>query len=157
AVLGTLGLWLLGQSFTNTTWPWVAAVTVYGIGKTFYWPTLLGTISERYPKSGALGLGISGGIGMISAGLLCGPRIGHLQDYFAVSKLRDDNQLAAYARYESYKTVENPTIDHYYELDSQGKKIPNEGGRLAFTGLVPKVAGLDGARVGVLLGDPGAD
>src|SRR5207244_2534440 len=63
AVFGAAGLWLLGQPFTNDVWPWVAAVTVYGIGKTFYWPTLLGVISERFPRGGALALGISGGIG----------------------------------------------------------------------------------------------
>ena len=45
-------------------------MTVYGIGKTFYWPTMLGVISERFPKGGALALGLSGGLGMISAGLL---------------------------------------------------------------------------------------
>src|SRR5262249_52893806 len=48
-----------------------------------------------------------------------------------------------------------PTVDNYFKKDAQGNKIPNEGGRLAFTGIFPKVAGLDGARVGTLLGDPG--
>ena len=41
ACLGTLGLWMLGQDFTNSVWPWMAAVTIYGLGKTFYWPTPL--------------------------------------------------------------------------------------------------------------------
>lgn len=153
AVLGTAGLYLLGQPFTNSTWPWIAAVTIYGIGKTFYWPTLLGVISERYPKAGALALGISGGTGMIIAGLLGGPGIGHKLDYAAVTKLQD--HAAVYERYKSYETVGTPTVDNYYKLDAQGKKIPNEKGTLAFTGLIPRVAGLDGARVGTLLGDPG--
>ncbi len=87
ACLGVIGLYLLGQDFTNSVWPWVAAVTIYGIGKTFYWPTLLGVISERFPKGGALALGISGGVGMIGAGILGGPGIGYKQDLFAVEKL----------------------------------------------------------------------
>ncbi len=87
ACLGTLGLYMLGMSFTNSVWPWVLAVTIYGIGKTFYWPTLLGVISERFPKGGALALGLSGGVGMIGAGILGGPGIGYKQDYFAVQKL----------------------------------------------------------------------
>ena len=35
------------------------AATVYGIGKTFLWPTMLGVVSERFPRGGALTLGAS--------------------------------------------------------------------------------------------------
>jgi MFS family permease len=154
AVIGTTGLWMLGLPATNTTWLWLGAATVYGIGKTFYWPTMLGVISERFPRGGALALGFSGGVGMLAAGLLGGPGIGYFQDYAAVQKLGDD---PAYGRYKSYKTREKPTYDDYYELDSEGHKIPAKKGFLTITGLFPKVAGLDGARVGTLLGDPGKD
>jgi MFS family permease len=152
AVVGTTGLWLLGLSGTDTTWLWLAAVTVYGLGKTFYWPTMLGVVSERFPKGGALALGFSGGAGMLAAGLLGGPGIGYFQDYAAVQELKGN---PAYPRYKSYKTREKPTAQDYFELDASGHKIPEEKGFLSFTGLFPKVAGLDGARVGVLLGDPG--
>ena len=37
ACLGTVGLVMFGMDFTNSVWPWVGAVTIYGIGKTFYW------------------------------------------------------------------------------------------------------------------------
>jgi MFS family permease len=151
AVLGTTGLWLLGAPWTTTTMLWLAAVTVYGLGKTFYWPTMLGVISERFPKGGALALGFSGGVGMLAAGLLGGPGIGYMQDYAAVQEVKGD---PAYDRYKSYKTVEKPTIEHYYEYKDD-KKVPAEQGYLGFTGLFPKVAGLDGAKVGVLLGAPG--
>jgi hypothetical protein len=152
AVIGTTGLWLLGLPGTITTWLWLGAVTVYGLGKTFYWPTMLGVVSERFPKGGALALGFSGGVGMLSAGLLGGPGIGYMQDYAAIQRLKGD---PAYARYESYKTKEKPAINDYYVVDSQRRKVPEEKGYLEFTGLFPKVAGLDGAKVGVLLGKPG--
>src|SRR5262249_1958729 len=100
AVIGTTGLWLLGYSGTTTTWVWLGAVTVYGLGKPFYWPTMLGVVSERYPKGGALALGFSGGVGMLAAGLLGGPGIGYFQDYAAVQQLKGD---PAYPRYESYQ------------------------------------------------------
>src|SRR6478609_9021842 len=100
AALGTIGLYLLGNPAVDTVWPWVAAVTIYGIGKTFYWPTLLGVISERFPKGGALALGLSGGVGMIGAGILGGPGIGYKQDYFAVQKLQQTSEgQATYGRY----------------------------------------------------------
>jgi MFS family permease len=152
AVIGTTGLWLLGLPATNTTWLWLGAVTVYGLGKTFYWPTMLGVISERFPKGGALALGFSGGVGMLAAGLLGGPGIGYMQDYAAVQQLNGD---PAYERYKSYETREKPSLHDYYVLDSQGRKVPEEKGYLEFTGLFPKVAGLDGAKKGVLLGKPG--
>jgi MFS family permease len=152
AVLGTAGLLLLGWAETSTTWLWLGAVTVYGLGKTFYWPTMLGVISERFPRGGALALGMSGGIGMISAGVLGGPGIGYFQDYAAVQEIKDN---PAYPRYKSYKINEKPTAQDYFQLDAQGHKIPAEQAFLGFTGLFPKVAGLDGSRVDALLGDPG--
>jgi MFS family permease len=124
AVVGTLGLWLLGQPFTNSIVLWMAAVTIYGIGKTFYWPTMLGVISERYPQGGALALGFSGGIGMIVAGFFGGPGIGYKQDYFA-SRYIFERDPAAFARYAA-----------------SGEKKPFP--------FVPPVKGLDNAKVAVL-------
>lgn len=128
AVIGAVGLWLLGQPFTNSIWPWMAAVTVYGLGKTFYWPTMLGVISERYPQGGALALGISGGIGMIVAGFLGGPGIGYKQDYFAFHYLNAKDP-AAYQRYKGDETSPLPFVPAEY---------------------LPPIAGLDNAKVGVL-------
>jgi MFS family permease len=124
AVLGTLGLILLGLDGTRTTALWLAAVTVYGIGKTFYWPTLLGVVSERFPKGGALALGVSGGIGMLSAGLLGAPGIGYMQDYAATRYLE-----------EKY-----PTTLARYQAEEAKAPFP----------FLPKVAGPDNGKVGVL-------
>src|SRR5262249_33848406 len=88
AVLVARGLGLLGLPMTDTAILWLLAVTIDGIGKTFYWPTMLGVISERFPRGGALALGISGGTGMISAGFLGGPVIGYQQDYAASTELK---------------------------------------------------------------------
>ena len=135
--LGATGLYLLGQPFTGQAAIWIAAVTVYGIGKTFYWPTMLGVISERFPKGGALALGISGGIGMISAGALGGPGIGYKQDYFAVQSI-EHSSPPAYARYES--------------LNDKGE--PNKRGfpcylSDVFPERLPLIAGLDNSKLNV--------
>ena len=126
SLLGLAGLWMLGQTFTNSVWPWMVAVTVYGVGKTFYWPTLLGVISERFPRGGALALGVSGGVGMISAGLLGGPGIGFKQDYYACQNLG----------------TTSPTYERYKSDKENGFPIP---------GIYPNVVGLDGAKKGVLM------
>jgi len=130
AVLGTAGLYMLGMPFTDSVWPWVAAVTIYGIGKTFYWPTLLGVISERFPKGGALALGLSGGVGMIGAGILGGPGIGYKQDYFAVEKLQSTSPATA----ERYQAAEKSIFPIVTDL------APAEA---------PPVAGLDNAKLKV--------
>jgi MFS family permease len=135
ACLGATGLWLLGQDFTNSVWPWVAAVTVYGIGKTFYWPTLLGVISERFPKGGALALGLSGGVGMIGAGILGGPGIGYKQDFFAVQKLQQTPEGK-----ETYNRYVARNEDG--ELDKRGFPLVTA----VFPNQVPPVAGIDGAK-----------
>lgn len=96
ACFGALGLYLIGSS-QGVLWAWIA-VTVYGLGKTFLWPTMLGVVGERFPKGGALTMGAMGGIGMLSAGLLGGPGIGYNQDYYATQKL-ESLSPEAYARY----------------------------------------------------------
>lgn len=84
--LGFIGLTLLGTF--NTGALIVLAATIYAVGKTFIWPTMLGVVGERFPKGGALVMGMMGGVGMLSAGLLGGPGIGYNQDYGASHKLQ---------------------------------------------------------------------
>lgn len=129
ACLGCLGLLLIGWSNTvMMTW---AAVTIYGLGKTFFWPTMLGVVGERFPRGGALTIGAAGGIGMLSAGLLGGPGIGYEQDKFASEHLKEISP-PAYQRY----------------------RASNENSFLFF----PRVRGLDGAKVGVVRDkEPGAE
>lgn len=57
-----------------------AAATLYGVGKTFFWPTILGVVAEQYPKGGALTLNAISGIGMLTAGIIGGPLIGAMQE-----------------------------------------------------------------------------
>src|SRR5262249_13217554 len=84
-VLGAIGLTLLGNA--EGILICVVAATVYALGKTFLWPTMLAVASERFPKGGAITIGMVGGVGMLSAGLLGGPGIGFKQDYFASHEL----------------------------------------------------------------------
>jgi len=122
SILGSIGLLALGYSTTGIGI--FLAGTTYAVGKTFFWPTMLGVVGERFPKGGALTMGAIGGVGMLSAGLLGGPGIGYKQDYFA-SKHLNENAHSVYERYVS----------------------PDENAFLFF----PPIAGLDGAKVGSLI------
>ncbi len=123
-IFGAIGLTLLGDAVGIVMC--VVAATVYAMGKTFLWPTMLAVVSDRFPKGGAITIGMVGGVGMLSAGILGGPGIGFKQDYFASTKLKE----TAPPTYERYAS---PTED-------------------TFLGVF-KVKGLDGAKVGVLEDD----
>jgi MFS family permease len=100
AVLASVGLLLLGNS--AAIWMCVIAATVYGIGKTFFWPTMLAVVSERFPKGGAIVMGSVGGVGMLSAGFLGSPGIGFKQDFYASRELKQENPTV----YERYAAAE---------------------------------------------------
>jgi MFS family permease len=72
------------------------ALTIYAIGKTFFWPTMLAVVSDRFPRTGAVAISIMGGIGMLSAGLIGGPGLGFGKDRFTAEALQASNP-AAYA------------------------------------------------------------
>jgi MFS family permease len=125
ACLGAVGLYMLGSATTGVVI--VVAGTIFAIGKTFYWPTMLGVIGERFPRGGALAMGISGGCGALSAGLLGGPGIGYTQDYYA------SNQLQHVAP-ETYDRVKSKEMNRFL--------------------LFPPIQGLDGAKVAVVTDTP---
>ena len=66
AVFGLAGIYML--STMSGSMLYVAAV-FYALGICYFWPNMLGYISENVPKSGALGLSIMGGIGMFSSSI----------------------------------------------------------------------------------------
>jgi MFS family permease len=67
SLLTAVGLYWLGSLQPGAS-PIVAfaAATVFGVGKTFFWPTMLGVTAEQFPRGGALLLGLMGGAGMLS-------------------------------------------------------------------------------------------
>ena len=120
AIFGAIGLTLLGNAEGAVMC--VVAATIYGIGKTFLWPTMLAVVSEQFPKGGAITIGAAGGVGMLAAGLLGGPGIGFLQDKNASEHLQ----------------AKNPAVFERY-------RAPKENEFLWL-----KAVGLDGKKVGVL-------
>ncbi|MGY8673264.1 MAG: MFS transporter, partial [Verrucomicrobiia bacterium] len=64
--------------------------TLYAFGKTFFWPTMLGVVSEQCPKGGALTLNAIAGIGMLTVGIIGGPLIGKMQEDSAKKALDAD-------------------------------------------------------------------
>jgi len=65
AILATLGLYLF--SMAETTLMAFLTAAIWAAGIAYFWPTMLGYVSERNPKSGALGLGVMGAVGMLAS------------------------------------------------------------------------------------------
>jgi len=76
AIFSLVGLILM--SYTTNALLFVAA-GIFAVGICFFWPTMLGFISEKIPESGALGLSIFGGAGMLSVSIFL-PISGLLSD-----------------------------------------------------------------------------
>ena len=89
SVLAVIGLNLVSgiTSFAGALF----ALSVYALGKTFFWPTMLAVVGDRFPRTGAIAMSIMGGIGMMSAGLLGGPGLGYAKDRFTVEHLQATN------------------------------------------------------------------
>jgi hypothetical protein len=123
AVLACVGLNLMStiNSFTMA----MLALTVYGVGKTFFWPTMLAVASDRFPRTGAIAISIMGGIGMMSAGLIGSKGLGYCKDRFAGEALQEANP----SLFDEYK-AEKPT------------KF------LSF--IIPDATGLDGKKLGAV-------
>ncbi len=89
-VLAIFGLYFLSIA---SGWVIFAAATLYGLGKTFFWPTTLGIVAEQTPKGGALTLNAVSGIGMLTVGMLGAPIIGVFQSNSQINELQNSQEL----------------------------------------------------------------
>src|SRR5688572_627554 len=100
AGLAIVGLYTL--SFTTGLLAIFLAAGLYALGKTFFWPTMLGVVSEQTPKGGALTLNAISGIGMLAVGVLGFPYIGALQA---------DKEIDSVAATNAAKSVPGLVVD----------------------------------------------
>ena len=78
ALFAGIGLILLSQASGYAAF---GAAFVFAAGICFFWPTMLGFVSEYLPNTGALGLSLMGGAGMFSTSLIL-PLMGKWYDNF---------------------------------------------------------------------------
>ena len=94
AVLSGVGLFAL--SYVSSGAATFAAATVFALGVCYFWPTMLGVVSERVPKSGALGLGLMGTVGMATVGLVTSPEMGRIADEYAHERIPAQETVALF-------------------------------------------------------------
>lgn len=66
AIFSAMGLYLLGHTSGNMIF---VGALVFGIGVCYFWPTMLGFVSENLPRTGAVGINLMGGAGMFAVSL----------------------------------------------------------------------------------------
>jgi fucose permease len=66
AIVAALGIYLL--SITTGPVTYLAAI-MFAVGVCYFWPTMLGFVGESIPSSGALGMSLVGGAGMLATGI----------------------------------------------------------------------------------------
>jgi hypothetical protein len=110
SLLAMIGLLLLSRTAGAAIF---LAATVYGLGKTFFWPTMLGIVSERFPKGGALTLNATGGVGMLSVGVVGTVFLGFWQDTTTTELLREREP----AVYEAVVAHKDSVLGPYEAVD----------------------------------------
>ena len=93
AIFSALGLYLLGHTTGNMLF---VGALIFGIGVCYFWPTMLGFVSENLPKTGAVGINLMGGAGMFAVSVYTIFMGGHY-DALLAQKLPEGAVLADYA------------------------------------------------------------
>ncbi len=113
SALAALGLFALSKSAGAGMFTVFAAATLFGLGITFCWPTILGLTSEQCPCGGALTLSAVNGIGMLAVGILATPLLGCLQESSATKELAAANP----ALYQTVTVEKNFWLGSYKIID----------------------------------------
>ena len=66
ALITTIGLYLMGTSEGSMLF---VSAFIFGIGVTYFWPTMIGFVATYLPKTGAVGLAVIGGAGMFAVSI----------------------------------------------------------------------------------------
>lgn len=121
AALAVVGLfWLSRVEMFVTIF---AAATLYGVAKTYFWPTMLGVVAEQFPKGGAVTLNAIAGIGMLTVGIIGGPLIGAMQEDSA----RDVLNAQKPGIYEEIKKDSRYFLGSYTAVDdAKVRQLPEQ-------------------------------
>lgn len=84
APIAALGLWLFGRADTPVLA--FAAAALLAVGTAFWWPTMLGLTSERFPRGGALALALVGAAGAFSTAV-AGPVMGWINNTYGATNV----------------------------------------------------------------------
>lgn len=103
AILSALGLYLLGNTSGNMLF---IGALVFGMGVCYFWPTMLGFVSEYLPKTGAVGINLMGGAGMFAVSIYM-MFMGGFYDRLIAKKLPEGADIKLYNSPEATEEMRN--------------------------------------------------
>lgn len=95
----------------------LAAATLYGVGKSFFWGTSLAIASEQFPRGGAVTLNVMAGAGMLAAGIVGTVMLGALQDRAIERGLSAHDAAAGSSLSQTYLTDRTGLLGQYRAVD----------------------------------------
>ena len=126
SLLSAIGLYALSFAYNFPTA--IAAATIYGLGIVYFWPTMLGVTAERFPRGGALALGLMGCVGNLAIGVVQ-PWMGGVNDQITIAAIPAEfsNQVVINGKLEPEKVKALPEEQQKTVADAQ-----KEGAKWSF-------------------------
>jgi len=115
SIFAAAGLYAL--SFADTAPLAFGAATLFALGYTYYWPTMLGVTADRFPKGGAFLMGLMGFVGNMAISQVT-PLMGAVYDSYTVTALPEN------VRQEKVPTSNAPADVAEKLKDAQGNVPP---------------------------------
>jgi MFS family permease len=116
SVFSIAGLYLLSGAHGTLIF---LAFALYAVGQTFYWPTVLGFVSERFPKGGAMTLNTVSAMGLLTVGIFGFPFLGAVKDNFDAQTVQQE----APALYEKYEIADKSFFGWKYDSIKSGEVL----------------------------------
>ncbi|MDG1942708.1 MAG: MFS transporter [Halioglobus sp.] len=108
-----IGLYLL--SLANSPPLAFAAATVWGIGVCYMWPTMLGIVAERFPRGGAMAMGLMGFAGGMSIQFVL-PQMGAIFDAAKAQKAGGADKLATLSPEAMQEAVRFASVESFQSV-----------------------------------------
>ena len=105
-----VGLGLLSLSYSTTTVQTVISALVFAIGIAIVWPTMMGFVAERTPKTGALGLGLMAAAGSLAVGIVTTPLLGEIADQHLPDALAKGSVVAVARETLAVQSPKSPQL-----------------------------------------------
>jgi MFS family permease len=126
ALLSAVGLYALSFAYSFATA--IAAATIFGLGITYFWPTMLGVTAERFPKGGAFLMGLMGFVGNMAIAIVQ-PWMGSVNDKITFAAIPSElqNQIVVQGAIDPGKVKELPPEQQTVVTEAQ-----KEGAKWSF-------------------------
>lgn len=114
AILTGIGL-LMFSVFDSGLFKLMLAATVFAFGVAFFFPTMVGLMSERFPKAGSVGIVLMIGMGMAASGTLQG-QMGAIADRYMPDALNESQVVTILEQVEErYPTYRDNAAEFGYQ------------------------------------------